>query len=64
MARLTEGQVRFLAKPVSDRRLATVREVVGTYGALSRMELAATDTAPRQSPDLGLGEAAGGRPAG
>ena len=48
MAMRTEGQVRFLAKPVSDRRLATVREVVGTYGALSRMELAATDTAPRQ----------------
>ena len=39
---ITERPVRFLGKPVSDSQLATVREVVGTYGALSRLELAAT----------------------
>ncbi len=38
----TEEKVRFLGTPVSDGQLARVREVVGTYGRLSRMELAAT----------------------
>lgn len=42
MATITEQRVRFLGTPVSERQLATVREVVGTYGGLSRMELAAT----------------------
>jgi len=39
---ITEQQVRFLGTPVSDGQLATVQEVVETYGGLSRMELAAT----------------------
>lgn len=39
---VTEQQVRFLGAPVSDKQLATVRHVVGTYSGLSRTELAAT----------------------
>lgn len=39
---ITARQVRFLGRPVSDGQLATVREVVGAYGGLSRMELAGT----------------------
>ena len=42
MATLTEERIRFLGTPVSEGQLATVREVVGSYGRLSRMELAAT----------------------
>ncbi len=39
---ITEQQVRFLGTAVSEGQLATVEEVVGAYGGLSRMELAAT----------------------
>jgi len=34
--------LRFLGTPVSDGQLATIRDVVRSYGTLSRMELAAT----------------------
>jgi len=34
--------VRFLGNEVSERQLATIREVIGAYPGLSRMELAAT----------------------
>lgn len=41
-AMYTEERVRFLGTVVSDGQLATIREVVRSYGTLSRMELAAT----------------------
>ena len=40
--RIKDETVCFLGKPVSEREMALIREVLGTYSGLSRMELAAT----------------------